>query len=646
MSAQGDIVFMIGADVTGLTSAGNMGERSLADMEKAAKALERQLGKIGEAGAAFQRDLNQLAGVTTAFGKSARDSAAAFEAFDRSRAQVDNLRASIDPLFAASKRYEAALMQLDAALEMGTISAREHSQMLEMLSASYLRADGAASSMGGGVGFLGNMTDGARSKIQQVGFQVQDFAVQVGAGTSATQAFAQQFPQLAGAFGPVGVAVGTLAAIGIPLLAAAFANASAESDKLAAAADRQKLMMDALSEATARLRLEREMASSGAQLEEEQQALNEITRLTEERAEVQARLNSLVEIGGRATAYADQAKAAKEALQAELDRIDAQLESLNLERARTAAAQAGNAVATQMQAIMGRISVMDLSQPWAVLPGFIQAAIDKAAEFARASMTYSGRGQDPRLFGANPGQSNTFGVENYTPPDETGSSGSSGGGGTNPMQGRIEALVQTLKTETEITAEWYASSLEALNAASEAELAAIGGKHEAIERLEQEHQERLSGIRDAGNQWGVQAALDGGAAILGALVSTNKKAQKAQSIFAAASAFMSTYQGAAKELEKGTFGFASAAAVITKGIGFVTAIKRAGGSSSSGSSSAASSGAGGGAAAPAAQQNAGTHMNFQFTGGWASQEAMGRFMVDSINEAVKNGATIKGSRYT
>jgi chromosome segregation ATPase len=266
MSAQGDIVFMIGADVTGLTSAGNMGERSLADMEKAAKALERQLGKIGEAGAAFQRDLNQLAGVTTAFGKSARDSAAAFEAFDRSRAQVDNLRASIDPLFAASKRYEAALMQLDAALEMGTISAREHSKMLEMLSASYLRADGAASSMGGGVGFLGNMTDGARSKIQQVGFQVQDFAVQVGAGTSATQAFAQQFPQLAGAFGPVGVAVGTLAAIGIPLLAAAFANASTESDKLAAAADRQKLMMDALSEATARLRLERELASSGRSL--------------------------------------------------------------------------------------------------------------------------------------------------------------------------------------------------------------------------------------------------------------------------------------------------------------------------------------------------------------------------------------------
>jgi hypothetical protein len=191
-------------------------------------------------------------------------------------------------------------------------------------------------------------------------------------------------------------------------------------------------------------------------------------------------------------------------------------------------------------------------------------------------MTYSGRGQDPRLFGANPGQSNTFGVENYTPPDETGSSGSSGGGGggANPMQGRIEALVQTLKTETEITAEWYASSLEALNAASEAELAAIGGKHEAIERLEKEHQERLSGIRDAGNQWGVQAALDGGAAILGALASTNKKAQKAQAIFAAASALMSTYQGAAKELEKGTFGFASAAAVIAKGIGFVSAIKK------------------------------------------------------------------------
>ena len=36
---------------------------------------------------------------------------------------------------------------------------------------------------------------------------------------------------------------------------------------------------------------------------------------------------------------------------------------------------------------------------------------------------------------------------------------------------------------------------------------------------------------------------------------------------------MSTYKGAAKELEKGTFGFAAAAAVIAKGLSFVAAIR-------------------------------------------------------------------------
>lgn len=48
----------------------------------------------------------------------------------------------------------------------------------------------------------------------QAGFQVQDFAVQVGAGTSALTAFAQQAPQLLGVFGPTGAIAGALVAVG------------------------------------------------------------------------------------------------------------------------------------------------------------------------------------------------------------------------------------------------------------------------------------------------------------------------------------------------------------------------------------------------------------------------------------------------
>ena len=53
--------------------------------------------------------------------------------------------------------------------------------------------------------------------LQQVGFQVGDFATQVGAGTSATQALGQQLPQLLGAFGAFGAIAGAAAAIMIPL---------------------------------------------------------------------------------------------------------------------------------------------------------------------------------------------------------------------------------------------------------------------------------------------------------------------------------------------------------------------------------------------------------------------------------------------
>lgn len=70
-----------------------------------------------------------------------------------------------------------------------------------------------------------------RAGLQNIGFQVQDFAVQVGAGTSATQALAQQLPQLLSGFGPIGIAVGTLAAVGLPLLTYALSDAGEEAAK-------------------------------------------------------------------------------------------------------------------------------------------------------------------------------------------------------------------------------------------------------------------------------------------------------------------------------------------------------------------------------------------------------------------------------
>jgi hypothetical protein len=87
-------------------------------------------------------------------------------------------------------------------------------------------------------------------------------------------------------------------------------------------------------------------------------------------------------------------------------------------------------------------------------------------------------------------------------PPMLGESGGAGGGGGGSS--RIEALLADLKTEREILTAWYAESLDLLNGATDAELAAIGGRHEALERLEAEHMERLRGIRDE-SQGGILA---------------------------------------------------------------------------------------------------------------------------------------------
>ena len=162
-------------------------------------------------------------------GKTARESANAFKEFDRARASVDSLRASLDPIYAASKKYEAAVEDLDRALGLGVISELEHARALDQAKTAYLGAEGAADGLGGGFGRLGNMSAGAKGAVQNFGFQVQDLAVQIGSGTSASQALGQQLPQLLSGFGLVGMAAGTLAAVGLPLVSMWFGNAEGEA---------------------------------------------------------------------------------------------------------------------------------------------------------------------------------------------------------------------------------------------------------------------------------------------------------------------------------------------------------------------------------------------------------------------------------
>jgi hypothetical protein len=91
---------------------------------------------------------------------------------------------------------------------------------------------------------MGASFSSSRGQIQNVAFQLGDFATQVGSGTSATIALGQQLPQLLGGFGALGAVIGALVAVGVPLASAflksgeAAASASDSVDELESALKR------------------------------------------------------------------------------------------------------------------------------------------------------------------------------------------------------------------------------------------------------------------------------------------------------------------------------------------------------------------------------------------------------------------------
>ncbi|APX88643.1 hypothetical protein BV394_01945 [Brevirhabdus pacifica] len=95
---------------------------------------------------------------------------------------------------------------------------------LEGVKTSAFRAESAVERLGRGVrrgsrrlseGTSVNRNFGR--SVQNVSFQIGDFAAQVGAGTAASVALGQQMPQLLGGFGVLGAAMGAVVAIAVPL---------------------------------------------------------------------------------------------------------------------------------------------------------------------------------------------------------------------------------------------------------------------------------------------------------------------------------------------------------------------------------------------------------------------------------------------
>lgn len=197
---------------------------------KLAQEVQKVVAKYKQAGDAAEK----------AF-KDASGGVADSQALKAHMRELDKLQRAYDPVYTATQKYEAAVKKLDRALQVGAIDQAKYT-------AEIGRAQTELGQVAGFAEQAAQRTGAAGQQFQNVGYQVQDFAVQVAGGTDATRAFAQQFPQLASAFGPAGVAIGTVGAVLIPL-SAALLSASADSQTLDERLDSLAKTTDAMSAA-------------------------------------------------------------------------------------------------------------------------------------------------------------------------------------------------------------------------------------------------------------------------------------------------------------------------------------------------------------------------------------------------------------
>jgi hypothetical protein len=160
------------------------------------------------------------------------------------------LEARYDPLIRLEQQRQAALAAANRHLEEGIIDQARYAAQVDRVNTAIRNQ---VQSQLGQVVQLGRATTaGGRfgGAMQQAGFQVADFAVQVASGQGALRAFVQQGSQLLGFFGPFGALAGAAIAVGGALamtfldLGNSAEKAAEQQEKFNATYDRLSKLMD------------------------------------------------------------------------------------------------------------------------------------------------------------------------------------------------------------------------------------------------------------------------------------------------------------------------------------------------------------------------------------------------------------------
>ncbi|MCI5096659.1 MAG: hypothetical protein MRY77_10130, partial [Rhodobacteraceae bacterium] len=159
---------------------------------------------------AAQTHINALLGVDRANKRASAGSRAWANQLDRQAKSFDSLRASLDPVFASSKRYEAAVEQVELAVRSGIVTQREANLVLEKASAQYLGTARATQKAAAPTrGFLSLFSKERSHELRQVGLQLSQVGQQGSVTGNYLQAAAIQAADIGAAFGIMGIAAGT-----------------------------------------------------------------------------------------------------------------------------------------------------------------------------------------------------------------------------------------------------------------------------------------------------------------------------------------------------------------------------------------------------------------------------------------------------
>lgn len=181
--------------------------------------------------AAMQTLISSVNSMASAMKESSSSTAAASSEYSRAESMIEGLGNQIAILEEANENGARSAAVLAAQLRAGSSASDEEKQKIGQLTGQLFDMKNSVDQ--------GTKSHGAwRQQMQQAGYQVQDFIVQVQGGQSALVAFSQQGSQLAAAFGPSGAIIGAIIALGSVLvgtLVKSLGNAEDKMKNLAAA---------------------------------------------------------------------------------------------------------------------------------------------------------------------------------------------------------------------------------------------------------------------------------------------------------------------------------------------------------------------------------------------------------------------------